>query len=54
MFAHFAGDVAEDLAGGAALVQAELEHRVGQSGGNGGFYFDGFGFGQKEYSKSKI
>ena len=29
MFAHFAGDVAEDFSGGASLVEAQLEHGVG-------------------------
>lgn len=52
MLAHFAGDVAEDLAAGASLVEAELEHRVRERGGDGGFDFDRFGFGQKYYSKS--
>ena len=42
MLAHFSGDVAEDFAGGAALLEAKLEHRVGQGGGNGGFDFDRF------------
>ncbi len=46
MLAHFSGDVAEDFAGCAALIEAELEHRVGQGGGDGGFDFNGLGFGQ--------
>lgn len=46
MLSHFAGDVAEDFAGGPALVEAQLEHRVGQGGRDGGFYFNGLGFGQ--------
>ena len=40
MLAHFAGDVTEDLAACAALLKAELEHGIGQCGGNGGFDFD--------------
>ena len=51
VFAHFAGDVAEDLAGGAALVKAELEHGVGQRGSNSRFDFDRFRFGQGAISR---
>ena len=40
MLAHFAGDVAENLAGLAALIEAQLEHGVWQGGSNGRFHFN--------------
>lgn len=45
VFAHFAGDDAEDLVVG--VVQLELEHRVGQGGGDGCFNFDRLALGHK-------
>jgi len=45
MLAHFAGDVAENLARLAALIQSQLEHGVGQRGGDGGFNFNRLRFG---------
>ncbi len=42
VFAHLSRDVAEDFARGPPLLDAKLEHRVGQRGGNGGVDFDGF------------
>ena len=43
MLAHFARDDTEDF--GFGIVELELEHRVGERGDDGCFYFNGLGFG---------
>ena len=42
VFSHFARDMPEDFARGPPLLDAKLEHRVGQRGSDGGVDFDGF------------
>lgn len=50
MFAHFAGDDPQDFAVG--IVQAQLEHRVGQGGGDGRLDFNRLLFGHGRFLRN--
>src|ERR1700722_11670320 len=46
MLSHLAGDDAEDLLSAVGRVQTQLEHGVGQGGGNSRLKFNRLAFGQ--------